>query len=71
MSRAELQESSISRISSHYSKHPLIIMRDGPFENLWGEGEQAGARENYMKKKKIQARQLILKMFMLWPKKKN
>ena len=27
-------------------------MRDGPFENLWGEGEQAGARENYMKKKK-------------------
>ena len=52
MSRAELQESSISRLSSHYSKHPLIIMRDGPFENLWGEGEQAGARENYMKKKK-------------------
>ena len=51
-------------------------MRDGPVENLWREGEQAKykknirARENYMKKKKyIQARQLILKMFMLWPKK--
>ena len=47
-------------------------MRDGPVENLWREGEQAKykknirARENYMK---IQARQLILKMFMLWPKK--
>ena len=75
MSRAELQESSISRLSSHYSKHPIIIIRDGPLENLWGKGEQAKykknirARENYMKKKKIQARQLILKMFMLWPKK--
>ena len=58
MSREELQESSISRLSSHYSKHPLIIMRDGPLENLWREGEQAKykknirARENYMKKKK-------------------
>ena len=58
MSRAELQESSISRLSSNYSKHPLIIMRDGPLENLWREGEQAKykknirARENYMKKKK-------------------
>ena len=76
MSREELQESSISRLSSHYSKHPLIITRDGPLENLWGKGEQAKykknirARENYMKKK-ILARQLILKMFMLWPKKNS
>ena len=56
MSRAELQESSISRLSSHYSKHLLIIIRDGPLENLWGKGEQAKykknirAREDYMKK---------------------
>ena len=54
MSRAELQESSISRLSSHYSKHPLIIIRE--LENLWGKGEQAKykknirAREDYMKK---------------------
>ena len=51
-------------------------MRDRPVENLWREGEQAKykknirARENYMKKK-ILARQLILKMFMLWPKKNS
>ena len=36
-------------------------------------GGGAGWRKGKLheKKKKIQARQLILKMFMLWPKKKN
>ena len=53
MSRAELQESSISRLSSHYSKHPLIIMRDGPLENLWREGEQAKYKKNIRARVKL------------------
>ena len=77
MSRAELQESSISRLSSHYSKHPLKKMNNykgRTIRKLMGGGGRGGRRstkklfaQGKITWKKIQARQLILKVFMLWP----
>ena len=53
--------------------------RDGPLENLWRGGggakykQNLRARENEIKKKnkQISARQLTLKIFMLWPKRNS
>ena len=46
------------------------LLRDGPLENLWGGGRSTLFGQGKIKwKKKIHARQLILKIFMSWPKK--
>ena len=54
----------------------MAYFRDGPFENLWGGGGGGSTKKKYSRKgklneKKIHARQLILKIFMLWPKKNS
>ena len=45
------------------------LLRDGPLENLWGGGRSTLFGQGKIKWKKIHARQLILKIFMSWPKK--
>ena len=54
----------------------MAYFRDGPLENLWGGGGGGNYKKIYSRKgklneKKIHARQLILKIFMLWPKKNS
>ena len=48
-------------------------LRNGPLENLWGGGGGRSTKKLFaqgkIKWKKIHARQLTLKIFMLWPKK--
>ena len=64
----------------HYG-HPAVsvislIIRDGPLENLLGGGGGREVQKKYSRKgklnekKKLHARQLTLKIFMLWPTKK-
>ena len=54
----------------------MAYFRDGPLENLWGGRGRGKYKKKYSRKgklneKKIHARQLILKIFMLWPKKNS
>ena len=57
MSRAELQESSISRLSSHYSKHPLKKMNNYKGRTIrklmGGEGGAGEVQKNYSRKGKL------------------
>ena len=50
-------------------------IRDGPLENLWGGGAGEVPKKKFAQGKiiwkKILARQLTLKIFMLWPKKNS
>ena len=55
-----------------------LCLRDGPLENLWagsgagaaGEVQKKYSRTEKLDEKKIHARQLTLKIFTPWPKKK-
>ena len=51
----------------------MNIVRDGPLDNLWGGGRSTKKKfaPGKIKGKKILARQLTLKIFMLWPKKNS
>ena len=52
----------------------FIYIKDGPFENLWGGRGRTTKKifaQGNIKWKKIHARQLALKKFMLTPKKNS
>ena len=55
----------MNQASLRPSCHHINALRDGPLENLWGGGRRTKkySRKGNLNKKKIHARQLILKKY--------